>query len=102
MASNSISSGGSTEFRPGHRDPYRGPKPAAEHLLSLFPPVTSADVNAGVKCDEGFATQITVLLQRKYPAWITYAAAVLMIAGISALAYGLFELGSWIVEVVSN
>ena len=67
-----------------------------------FPPVTFADVNAGVKCDEGFATQITVLLQRQYPAWFTYAAAVLMIAGISALAYGLFELGSWIVEVVSN
>ena len=67
-----------------------------------FPSITYASINAGVKCDEGFATQIPVLLQRQYPAWITYASAVLMIAGISALTYGLFELGSWIVEVVSN
>ena len=67
-----------------------------------FPPVTYAAVNAGVKCDEGIATEIPVLLQRQYPAWFTYSAAVLMIAGISTLAYGLFELGSWIVEVVSN
>ena len=67
-----------------------------------FPPVTYADVNAGVKCDEGFATQIPVLLQRQYPKWFNYSAAVLMIVGMATLAYGLFELGSLIVAAVSN
>ena len=67
-----------------------------------LPPVTYADVNAGVKCDEGFATQIPVLLQRQYPNWFNYTAAVLMIMGMATLAYGLFELGSLIVAAASN
>ena len=67
-----------------------------------FPPITFADVNAGVKCNEGFATQIPVLLQRQYPDWFNYAAAVLMIVGMTVLIYGLFELGSAIVEAISN
>lgn len=67
-----------------------------------FPPVTYADVNAGVKCDEGFATEIPVLLQRQYPNWFNYSAAVLMIVGMATLAYGLFELGSLIVEAISH
>ena len=67
-----------------------------------FPPITYADINAGVKCDEGFATQIPVLLRRQYPRWFTYVAGTLMIVGVSALVYGLFELGTLIVEAVSN
>lgn len=67
-----------------------------------FPPITYAEVNAGVKCDEGFATQIPVLLQRQYPRWFNYAAGTLMIFGVSALVYGLFELGILIVEAISK
>lgn len=67
-----------------------------------FPPVTYANVNAGVKCDEGFATEIPVLLQRQYPSWFNYSVVVLMIVGMATLAYGLFELGSLIVTAVSN
>ena len=67
-----------------------------------FPPDTYAEVNAGVKCDEGFATQIPVLLQRQYPNWFNYSAVVLMIVGMATLAYGLFELGSLVVSAVSN
>ena len=57
-----------------------------------FPPTTYANVNAGVKCDEGFATVIPVLLQRQYPRWFNYTAATLMIVGLLALVYGLVEL----------
>ena len=67
-----------------------------------FPPVTYANVNAGVKCNEGFAIEIPVLLQRQYPNWFSYSAAALMIVGMVSLAYGLFELGSLIVAAVSN
>ena len=63
-----------------------------------YPPVTYANVNAGVKCDEGIATPIPVLLQRKYPTWYEVVAAVLMILGMVLLAYGLFELGLLIAE----
>lgn len=67
-----------------------------------FPPVTYASVNAGVKCDEGFATQIPVLLQRQYPTWYTLVARGLMIIGVATLIYGLFELGSLIVGTTSH
>ena len=77
----------------------------SEHLTVsylYFPPVTFANVNSGVKSDEGFATAIPVLLQRQYPTWYTIVAGVLMMLGISALVYGLFELGSLIVGAASN
>ena len=67
-----------------------------------FPPVTYADVNAGVKYDEGFATPIPVLLQQQYPTRYKVTVGVLMILGVAALVYGLFELGAFIVEAASD
>ena len=78
------------------------PKQELSISYLYFPPLTYADVNAGVKCDEGFATPIPVLLQRQYPSWFNFIALVLMIVGILALVYGLFELGSWIIEAIYN
>ncbi|MDE0452763.1 MAG: hypothetical protein OXI90_13485 [Gammaproteobacteria bacterium] len=63
-----------------------------------FPPTTYANVNAGVKSDHGFATQIPVLLQRQYPGWFNWTVATLMIVGIAALVYGLFELFTFFVH----
>ena len=67
-----------------------------------FPPNTYAQVNNGVKFDEGIATEIPVLLQRQYPGWYNYIAGTLMIVGVSTLAYGLFELGTLIVAAIST
>ncbi len=67
-----------------------------------FPPVTYAGVNAGVKYDEGFATPIPVLLQQQYPTRYKAILGVLMILGVAALVYGLFELGAFIVEAASD
>ena len=68
-----------------------------------FPPITYAQVNNGVKFDEGFATEIPVLLQRQYPGWYNYIVGTLMIVGVSTLAYGLFELGTLIAaKAMSN
>ena len=64
-----------------------------------FPPVTYANVNAGVMSDEGLATQIPVLLQRQYPRSYTAVAGVLVIVGMIAVMYGVVELGGWIIEV---
>ncbi len=67
-----------------------------------FPPVTYDRVNNGVKCDQGFAIGIPVLLRRQYPNWVKYFAAILLIAGASTLVYGLFELGQLVAGLISG
>ena len=76
-----------------------------EHLTIsylYFPRMTFADINGSVKCDEGFATHIPVLLQRQYPSWFNFTVGALVIVGASALAYSLFELGVFITAAISN
>jgi hypothetical protein len=52
-----------------------------------FAPLTVGQVNAGIKCDQGFANAIPVLLQRQFPRWFNFIASVLMIAGLVAILY---------------
>lgn len=52
-----------------------------------FPPVTAGEVNAGVKCDQGFAKQITVLLQRQYPRWFNRIVVALFLVGAVTVVY---------------
>jgi hypothetical protein len=63
-----------------------------------FPPLTVAQVNAGIKCDQGFAQAIPVLLQRQYPAWFNALAATLMLLGLVAGLYLLYELVAWAIR----
>ena len=56
-----------------------------------FPPVTVAQVNAGIKCDQGFAHAVPVLLQRQYPRWVNLAARWLVLIGLICLVYLLFR-----------
>ena len=63
-----------------------------------FLPVTYVNVNAGVMSDEGLATQIPVLLQRQYPRSYAIVGGMLMMVGMTAVVYGVVELGVWIVE----
>jgi hypothetical protein len=56
-----------------------------------FPPVTVAQVNAGIKCDQGFANAVPVLLQRQYPRWVTLAARWLMLIGPICIVYLLYR-----------
>lgn len=56
-----------------------------------FPPVTVAQVNAGIKCDQGFAQAIPVLLQRQYPRWLNNVAAALILVGIVSLIYVVYR-----------
>ena len=67
-----------------------------------FPPATYANVNAGVKCDEGVAIQIPVLLQPQHPTWRKVVVGVLVTLGLATVAYGVFELVLLIAEVISN
>lgn len=56
-----------------------------------FPPVTVAQVNAGIKCDQGFAHAIPVLLQRQYPRWLNLTATLLMLVGLISVVYLLYR-----------
>jgi hypothetical protein len=56
-----------------------------------FPPVTVAEVNAGIKCDQGFAHVVPVLLQRQYPRWASLAAGCLTLFGFVSVVYLLYR-----------
>ena len=55
-----------------------------------FPPLTFAQVNAGIKSDQGFAHQIKVLLQRQFPGWLNIIATILMLIGLVTVIYFLY------------
>ena len=61
-----------------------------------FPPLTYADINSGIKHDQGFAQQIHVLLQKQYPRWVSYAIAFLMLVGTVTMIYISFEIIVWV------
>jgi len=57
-----------------------------------FPPMTAFDINAGIKCDQGFARTIPVLLQRVYPRWFNIISVILTLVGIISLLYLIYLL----------
>lgn len=52
-----------------------------------FPPLTYANVNAGIKSDEGFATQLPVLLQRQYPKSLGVLTVAAVLVGVGTILY---------------
>ena len=56
-----------------------------------FGPTTVNDINAGVKCDQGIATPIPMLLQRQYPKWLNLLVRAIFLVGIVASVYLLYE-----------
>jgi len=67
--------------------------PGEEIAISYlyFPPVTFAGVNAGIKCDQGFAQAIPVLLQRQRPKWFSLTVDGLTLVGLVSLAYLIYR-----------
>lgn len=63
--------------------------PGEEITISYlyFPPVVVGQVNAGIKCDQGFANQITVLLQRQFPRWFNRTVITLVLVGLVTICY---------------
>lgn len=56
-----------------------------------FPPLTVAQVNAGIRCDQGFAHQIPVLIHRQYPKWFNVSVALFMLIGIVTVIYLIYR-----------
>jgi len=66
-----------------------------EHILIsylYFPPLVANQINSGIKCDQGFATQIPVLLQKQYPKWLSILMGGFMLIGTITVSYLLWLL----------
>jgi hypothetical protein len=74
--------------------------PGEEITISYlyFPPVTVAQIHAGIKCDQGFAKAVPVLLQRQFPRWVNALVGLLMVAGAIAILYVLVTLASEVLQ----
>ncbi len=76
--------------------------PGEEITISYlyFPPLTFAQVNAGIKCDQGFAQAIPVLLQRQYPRWLSLTDAGLKCAGLVSVVYVIYRIYRAVIGVL--
>lgn len=63
-----------------------------------FAPVTVAQINSGIRSDEGFARQIPVLLARQYPKWLSWAVATLVLIGLVAIIYVAISAAVWLLR----
>jgi hypothetical protein len=57
-----------------------------------FPPIVFGQINAPIYCDEGSARQINVLPQPQRPRWVLAILWGLIVIGVIAVVYALFEL----------
>ncbi|KWW37566.1 hypothetical protein ACUXAV_000793 [Cupriavidus metallidurans] len=67
-----------------------------------FPPLTAAQVNTGIKCDQGFATQIPVLLQRQTPRWLRLLINAVFAIGLISVVYLGYLGAAWLTQKLAN
>ncbi len=65
-----------------------------------FPPVVYSQIHAGIRHSDGFATEVTALPTSQYPSWMLRGLKLLLILGIVALVYLVFEVGRFIFKVL--
>lgn len=58
-----------------------------------FGPQTVSQINAGIKCDQGFAQPIPVILQRQYPSWFNKLVVALFLVGAVSILYVTYDYG---------
>jgi hypothetical protein len=63
-----------------------------------FPPLVAGQINAGIKSDQGFANQITVLLQRQYSRWFNHTVVALFLVGVVTICYLIYVGVTFIME----
>jgi hypothetical protein len=76
--------------------------PGEEVIISYlyFPPLIYNQINVGIKCDQGFARPIPVLLQRQYPRWVNVCVGLLMLLGMIAAVYLAYHVGRTILRLI--
>jgi hypothetical protein len=63
------------------------------------PPITVDQIHQGVKCDQGFAHQIPVLLQRQYPRLALILGRIVFLIGVATISYWLFQAGRCVLAI---
>jgi hypothetical protein len=78
--------------------------PGEEVSISYLypPPITFQQINAGVKCDQGIANQISVLLQRQYPAWLGRTLLMFAFFGVISILYFLYRIGALTLRAIAS
>lgn len=67
-----------------------------------FPPVVFSQIHAGIRHSNGFATEVAALPTPQYPPWMRKGLWVLLILGIIAFFYIMFEVFHLAVAVFSR
>jgi hypothetical protein len=62
-----------------------------------FPPMTFNQINQGIRCDQGFARPINVLLRRQFPPWLNRIARFFLLVGVGTVAWFLYRIVLWVV-----
>lgn len=65
-----------------------------------LPPLVYSQINAGIRCDQGYARQISVLMQRQFSRAVLALVALLMLLGGITLVYLLWILGTAVWSLV--
>lgn len=76
--------------------PIMVPKEQITISYLYFPPLTYDQINSGIKCDQGFAQQIEVILQPKIKKWFVRTVWFFLINGIVSISYFIYLLYQWL------
>jgi uncharacterized repeat protein (TIGR01451 family) len=74
------------------------PKQQVTISYLYFPPLVAAQINAGIRSDEGFAKQLDVLLQPRPPKALLRVLYVLTLAGLVTVTYCAFSALRWFIK----
>jgi hypothetical protein len=87
----------------GTRDiviPQLLPREQVSVTYVYLPPLVYTQINAGIRCDQGYARGINVLMQRQLPQPVQGFVAVLMLLGAVTLLYLLWVIGTAVWSLV--
>ena len=72
--------------------PRLAPKKEITISYIYFPPTTYNQISTAIESDAGAAKIVNVRLQQIYPQWFNLTVAIIMLAGIISIIYGIMEL----------
>lgn len=74
------------------------PKQQVTISYLYFPPLVAAQINAGIRSDEGFAKQLDVLLQPRPSKALLRVLQILTLVGLVTVTYGIFLAFRWLIN----
>jgi hypothetical protein len=98
-------------IRPGHVQhriegadivlPQVLPNEVVEVSYLYVPPITFAQVNAGIRSDQGFPRAFPVILQRRWPRWVRWVTRTLVLIGLGTVGFWAARLAQYLLSLVA-